>query len=127
MMFPKLVSGCGEEPGFVAGLVTGGRNAMQSPLTTLDSGIIMRFALLGNHPDGLACARALCATGRHELIVVEGTVPPTFAPQARVLADLEGVLAEADLDLVIVAGALSIRAAQLRRALQSEHDVLCVH
>ena len=30
----------------------------------------MRFALLGNHPDGLAFAAALVATGRHTLAAV---------------------------------------------------------
>jgi len=87
----------------------------------------MRFALLGNHPDGLAFAQALCATGRHELAIVQGTEPPGFAPSARANPDLEEVLAAPDIKTVIVAGALSVRAEQLRRALQSEHDVLCVH
>ena len=87
----------------------------------------MRFAVLGNHPDGLAVARALCATGRHELAMIQGSEPPGFAPNARAHPDLEEVLANADIETVIVAGALTIRAEQLRRALQSEHNILCVH
>jgi predicted dehydrogenase len=90
-------------------------------------GIIMRFALVGNHPDGLAFARALCVTGRHELTVVQANEPPEFAPNARAHHDLEEVLATSDVKTVIVAGAISIRGEQLRRALQSEHDVICVH
>ena len=34
----------------------------------------MRFALLGDHPDGLDMARALTDSGRHELPVYSG--PP---------------------------------------------------
>jgi predicted dehydrogenase len=86
----------------------------------------MRFALLGNHPDGLAMARALCAGG-HELVICQASAAPDFAPAARLHSDLEEVLAEPALDLVIVASSISVRPEHLRRALQSEHDVLCVH
>src|ERR1051326_3076019 len=87
----------------------------------------MRFALLGTHPDGLALAHALCATGRHELVVCQGSEPPNFARSAKAHQDLEDVLADPAIELVIVAGSLTVRDAQLRRALQSEHDTLCVH
>ena len=43
------------------------------------------------------------------------------------LGDLEEVLADPAIDAVIVAGGPSVRAAQLRRALQSERYVVCVH
>src|SRR5262245_49802453 len=87
----------------------------------------MRFALLGNHPDGLAMAEALVATGRHTLTVVCDVAAPGFAPQAKSYPELEEVLADPDIELVIVAGPMSVRAEQLRRAVQSERDVLCVH
>ena len=74
----------------------------------------MRFAILGNHPDGLAMAAALVASGRHE-------------QKIRQVSDAEEVLADPDVDAVIVAGALAVRPAQLRRALQSERHVLCVY
>lgn len=120
----------------------------------------MRFALLGNHPHGLAFAHALIASGRHELVsfttplpfdvtrrtqpvlsstgvarvdgltnllptsgitMTEGTEP------ARRTSDLEEILADPSIDAIIVAGPLADRPALLRRALQSERHVLCVH
>ncbi len=74
----------------------------------------MRFAVLGNHPDGLAMAAALIASGRHE-------------QTTRQVSDVEEVLADPDVETVIVAGNPAARPAQLRRALQSERHVLCVY
>ena len=92
----------------------------------------MRFALLGDHPDGLDMARALVESGRHHLAVYSG--PPVgseylkrwgLAP--RPVGDLEEVLADPSIDAVLVAGGPADRPRQLRRALQSERPVLCVH
>jgi predicted dehydrogenase len=92
----------------------------------------MRFALLGDHPDGLAMARALVETGRHELALYAG--PGTgveylwrwgLAPSR--VADAEEILADASMAAVIVAGSPANRAALLRRAVQSERHVVCVH
>ena len=47
--------------------------------------------------------------------------------QTRRVSDLEEVLADPAIEAVIVAGAPAVRPAQLRRALQSERHVLCVH
>src|SRR3954447_22293131 len=84
----------------------------------------MRFALLGDHPDGLDLARALAESGRHQLAAYSG--PPAGAEVLRrwqltapAVADVEEVLANPAIDAVIVAGAASVRPAQLRRALQS--------
>ncbi len=92
----------------------------------------MRLALLGDHPDGLAVARALAASGRHALAVYSGPASALdvlardgLTPQR--IGDLEETLADPAVEAVIVAGPRSKRAAQLRRALQSEHHVLCVH
>jgi predicted dehydrogenase len=88
----------------------------------------MRFALLGSHPDGLALADSLLATGRHELIAYT-TAPPGAADRwgsARLRSDLEEVLADPSVEAVIVAGTAVNRPQQLRRALQSERHVLCV-
>src|SRR5581483_2633427 len=92
----------------------------------------MRFALLGDHPDGLDMTRALVASGRHELAMYSGhpagaesltrwglTVPST--------RDVEEVLADPTIEAVIVASRLADRPTHLRRALQSERHVLCVH
>lgn len=92
----------------------------------------MRFALLGDHRDGLDFAGALVASGRHELRLYCGPAAGLASLQRLGLApgtvgDLEEVLADPDLDAVIVASSVSVRAAQLRRALQSECHVLCVH
>jgi predicted dehydrogenase len=92
----------------------------------------MRFALLGNHPDGLSMACALTASRRHELIVYSGPKAGADLLQERGVAvkpvgDLEEILADPAVEAVIVAGRLAERAHQLRRALQSERHVLCVH
>jgi len=92
----------------------------------------MRFALLGNHPDGFNMARALAATGLHALVAYAGPVPGFEALRQVGLnpkgtADLEEVLADPEVETVIVAGNPGDRAQQLRRALQSERHVLCVH
>jgi predicted dehydrogenase len=92
----------------------------------------MRFALLGDHPDGLAAARALAASGRHGLVVYSGPaagleILARDGLQPRRVGDVEETLADPSVEAVIVAGAPSSRAAQLRRALQSERHVLCVH
>ena len=91
----------------------------------------MRFALLGDHPDGLDMARALVETGRHELAVYSG--PRGGAESLRrgnlrfqEVPDLEEVLADPAVEMVVVAGSPGQRPEQLRRALQSEHHVLCV-
>jgi predicted dehydrogenase len=92
----------------------------------------MRFALLGDHPDGLHFARAAATSGRHELGVYSGSVlglewlrrwgiNPPF------VGDLEEILADPAIEAVIVAGKPADRPAQLRRALQSERPALCVH
>jgi predicted dehydrogenase len=91
----------------------------------------MRFALLGDHPDGLDMAHALVESGRHELAVYAG--PQAGADRldrwgliCRTVPDAEEVLANPDVDAVIVAGKPAERPDQLRRALQSERHVLCV-
>ncbi len=92
----------------------------------------MRFALLGDHPDGLAMARALVASGRHELAVYAGAaaaieVLARDGIQPAHLRDPEEALASFGVEAVIVAGAPGRRAGPVRRALQSELHVLCVH
>jgi predicted dehydrogenase len=88
----------------------------------------MRFALLGTHPDGLEMARALVASGRHELLAYTGKDVAAECPrEAKLVNDLEELLADPAIDAVIVAGAADNRPTQLRRALQSERHVLCVH
>jgi predicted dehydrogenase len=74
----------------------------------------MRFAILGNHPDGLSAARALAASSRHQ--VLDGRDQ-----------DLEEILADPAVEAVIVAGKPGERLDQLRRVLQSERSAFCVH
>ncbi len=92
----------------------------------------MRFALLGDHTDGLTLARALAASGRHEVRLYAG--PPVglrylerhgLTPKSS--TDLEDVLADPDIDAVIVASGAAARRGHLRRAMQAECHVLCVH
>lgn len=90
----------------------------------------MRFALLGEHPDGVDLAAALVASKRHTVVAV--TTRLDDGASARLgqpghVTDVEEVLADPAVEAVIVAGGPAVRAAQLRRALQSERHVLCVH
>jgi hypothetical protein len=90
-----------------------------------------RFALLGDHPDGLEMARALAASGRHELAIYSGSALGNeylrrWGLEPRRVGDLEEVLADPGIQVVIVAGKPALRPGQLRRALQSERHVLCV-
>jgi len=92
----------------------------------------MRFALLGNHPDGLDFVRALVDTGRHALVAYCGPAGGAEDLRERGLrlrpvGDLEEVLADPAVEAVIVASRIPDRAEHLRRALQSERPVLCVH
>lgn len=92
----------------------------------------MRFALLGDHPDGLAMTQALAASGRHNLIHFSGPTAAAeelekFGLRFQRTGDLEEVLADPAVELLIVAGRPATRPEQLRRALQSERHVLCVH
>jgi predicted dehydrogenase len=90
----------------------------------------MQFILIGDHRDGLSVARALLATGRYRLAVYAGPDAGADALAGvfgRRVAELEEALAVPGLELAVVADALPHRAAVLRRALQSDLHVLCVH
>jgi hypothetical protein len=91
----------------------------------------MRFAILGDHPDGWAVARAILATGRHRLVAHDGRRDErevnALAPAARRLPDVEEILADPDVEAVIVASPFADRLNHLRRVLQSERSALCVH
>src|SRR5438876_3164239 len=92
----------------------------------------MRFALFGDHPDGLDMARALAASGRHELVVYTGEPEGAeslsrWGLAVKRIGDVEEALADPSIEAVIVASRLVDRPAHLRRALQSERHVLCVH
>jgi predicted dehydrogenase len=103
---------------------------LRTPFTSLrESG--MRFALLGNHPDGVEMACALVECGRHRLVACTALLDEDslrrLGDGVRKVSDVEEVLADPAVEMVLVAGDVSVRAAQLRRALQSERPVLCVH
>src|SRR5436305_221441 len=85
----------------------------------------MRFALVGDHPDGLRAAQAPVASGRDGVVATCGTTADFSG--VRRTADLEDVLADPQIGAVIVAGPGGDRLAQLRRVLQSERHALCVH
>jgi len=91
----------------------------------------MRFALLGDHPDGVDLACALTESGRHRILAytapLREDILRCLGENVRRVSDVEEVLADPAIEAVIVAGHASVRAAQLRRALQSERHVLCVH
>src|SRR5687767_11531713 len=92
----------------------------------------MKFALLGDHPDGLSMARALVESGRHELAAYCGTAVGAeylklWSVNTQRIGDAEEVLADPTIEAIIVAGSPADRPAQLRRAVQSERHVLCVH
>jgi predicted dehydrogenase len=90
----------------------------------------MRFALLGDHPDGLDMAGALVDSGRHALSACTTALPEPDLRRLggpRIVPDVEEILADPAVEAVIVAGSPTVRPVQLRRALQSERHVLCVH
>ncbi len=90
----------------------------------------MRFALLGDHPDGLDLAEAVAGSGRHELVACSAALGEELwrrLGEPRRVSDVEEVLADPAVEAVIVAGSPGVRPEQLRRALQSERHVLCVH
>lgn len=75
-------------------------------------------------------ARALSASGRHELLVCNGVADGSrrdLPGSVKAVGDFEEVLADPLIDLVVVAGPLHLRSAQLRRVLQSERHALCVY
>lgn len=86
----------------------------------------MRFALIGDHPNGIAAARALVQSSRHSLVAVLDLPAPDFARAAVRHHDFEEILADPAVELVIVASKLAERGEHLRRAIQAERDVLCV-
>jgi predicted dehydrogenase len=91
----------------------------------------MRFALLGDHPDGIEMACALAQSGRHRILACTAALSEEVLRRlggaARRVSDVEEILADPAIEAVLVAGHPSVRPAQLRRALQSERHVLCVH
>lgn len=89
----------------------------------------MRVALLGDHPDGVGLAGALIEAG-HPLDLCAGLIDDDAwqrLGRPRRVSDVEEALADPAIELVIVAGPPAYRAAQLRRAIQSERHVACVH
>jgi predicted dehydrogenase len=90
----------------------------------------MRFALLGDHPDGLDLAGAVADSGHHQLVACTAALDESALRRLgkpRRVSDAEEVLADPAVEAVIVAGSPAVRPEQLRRALQSERHVLCVH
>ena len=91
----------------------------------------MRFALLGDHPDGVDMACALAESVRHRVLAhtapLSADVLRRLGGNVRRVSDVEEVLADPAIEAVIVAGHAGVRPAQLRRALQSERHVLCVY
>src|SRR5262249_5597941 len=90
----------------------------------------MRFAILGSHADGLEMACALVGSGRHQLLACTTPLPDAYRSRLgppKPVADLEEVLADPASDAVVVPGSPVNRPTQLRRALQSERPVLCIH
>jgi predicted dehydrogenase len=89
----------------------------------------MRFALLGNHSDGIELAEALVASGRHQVVAYSRDDQRLRAldSAARRVGDVEEILADPSVEAIVVAGSIDSNPALLRRALQSERPVLCVH
>ena len=77
----------------------------------------------------MACA--LAESGRHRVLActapLSDDILRRWGENVRRVSDIEEVLADPAIKAVIVAGPVGVRAAQLRRALQSERHVLCVH
>jgi hypothetical protein len=88
----------------------------------------MRFAIFGEHSDGWRMARALRDSGRHQIVAYAGDERPEGDwPNLRITKDFEELLADPQIEAVIVASDLAKRLDHLRRVLQSERSALCVH
>ncbi len=92
----------------------------------------MRLLLLGDHPDGLAFTLALLARGGHELTAFAGSGATAehlgqagYSPAQ--VKEVEAALALRDVEAVVVADDLLHRPNLIRRAMQSEKQVFCVH
>jgi predicted dehydrogenase len=77
-------------------------------------------------------ARALSESGRHEIASYSGHAEGLEGLRRRGLTvhsvgDMEEMLADPSIEGLIVASRPAVRAAQLRRAVQSERHALCVH
>jgi predicted dehydrogenase len=84
----------------------------------------MDFGLIGDHPAGLALARAL---GQRPGFVLAAYAGPAAGLNCTRLNDVESLLALRSLELVIVAEELAYRADTLRRTLQSDKHAICIH
>ena len=77
----------------------------------------------------MACA--LAQSGRHRILAYTAAlgeeILQRLGGEARRVSDPEEILADPAVEAVVIAGHPSVRPAQLRRALQSERQVLCVH
>lgn len=86
----------------------------------------MRFALFGDHPDGVAFAKALATGARHEVVTFAGAGDPPIGVKKRT-RDIEEALADPDIQAVIVAVPVRQRLDVTRRVLQSERHAAVVH
>ena len=79
----------------------------RSPCGPVGVIVAMRFAILGDHPDGWAVAAALAESGRHQIDAYCGPTARIGSARCAVCAvtsDLEEVLADPAVEAVIVAG-----------------------
>ncbi len=89
----------------------------------------MRFALIGDHPDGQAFAAAMIAAG-HNFVTYCGNnfeMARQLSAQVKSTADVEEVLADPQMQAVIVAVPVERRLDIARRVLQSERHAAVVH
>lgn len=91
----------------------------------------MNFALLGDHLDGLDLACAVAGRGHFLAIYAGPAFGLDYLRRQRLeperATDVEEVLADPAIELVIVAVSPAQRGNVLRRAVQSERHVLCLH
>jgi Oxidoreductase family, NAD-binding Rossmann fold len=89
----------------------------------------MHFALIGDHPDGRAFAVAAIAAG-HALFAYCGSEPAAarqLNSAVKITNDMEEVLADPQVQAVIVAVPVEKRLDAARRALQSERHAIIAH
>lgn len=89
----------------------------------------MRLALIGDHPDGPAFAAAAIAAG-HTLYAYCGDVPAAarqLNPAVKTTKDMEELLADPQVQAVIVAVPVEKRLDAARRVLQSERHAIVAH
>jgi len=86
----------------------------------------MNFLILGDGPDERAWASTLAGRADHRVVAASPGFPEIL-PEAASPADLDGALAAAGVEAVVVGGSLAFRDEALRRSAAAGFATICLH